>query len=81
VTAELNIHLEDRVSTKAVRRELHKSNIHGRAAVAKPWMSPRVTIIQMGIPSAYLSIDPSTYSRIHLSIHPSALGAQELQEP
>jgi hypothetical protein len=36
VTAELNIHLEATVSTKTVRRELHKSNIHGRTAVAKP---------------------------------------------
>jgi transposase len=36
VTTELNIHLEDPVSTKTVRREFHKSNIHGRAAIAKP---------------------------------------------
>jgi transposase len=36
VTAELNIHLEDPVSTKTVRRELHESNIHCRAAIAKP---------------------------------------------
>jgi hypothetical protein len=36
VTAEPNIHLEDLVSTKTVRRELHKSNIHGRATIAKP---------------------------------------------
>jgi hypothetical protein len=35
VTAELNIHLEDSVSTKTARSELHKSNIHGRAAIAK----------------------------------------------
>jgi hypothetical protein len=35
VTAELNTHLEDPVSTKAVQHELHKSNIHGRAAIAK----------------------------------------------
>jgi hypothetical protein len=35
VTAELNIHLEDPVSTKNVQRELHKSNIYGRAAIAK----------------------------------------------
>jgi hypothetical protein len=35
VTAELNIHLEDPVSTKTVQSELHKSNIHGRAAIAK----------------------------------------------
>jgi hypothetical protein len=34
--AELNIHPEGPVSTKTVRRELHKSNIHGRAAIAKP---------------------------------------------
>jgi hypothetical protein len=27
VTAELNIHIENLVSIKAVRRELHKSNI------------------------------------------------------
>jgi hypothetical protein len=35
-TAELNIHLEDSASTKTVARELHKSNIHARAATAKP---------------------------------------------
>jgi transposase len=35
VTAELSIHLVDPVSTKKVQ-ELHKSNIHGRAAIAKP---------------------------------------------
>jgi len=27
---------EDPVSTKTVRRELHKSNVHGRVAIAKP---------------------------------------------
>jgi hypothetical protein len=36
VTAELNILLEDPVSTKTVRCELHKSNIYSRAAIAKP---------------------------------------------
>jgi hypothetical protein len=41
VTAELNIHLEDPVSTETVRRELHKSNIHGRAAIAKPLITER----------------------------------------
>jgi hypothetical protein len=35
VTAELNICLEDPVSTKIVQCEFHKSNIHGKAAVAK----------------------------------------------
>jgi transposase len=35
VTAELNIHFEDPISTKTVRRELHKSNIHSRAATAE----------------------------------------------
>jgi protein subunit release factor B len=35
VTAKLSIHLEDVVSTKTVRRELHKSNIHGRTVIAK----------------------------------------------
>jgi hypothetical protein len=41
VTAELNIHLEDPVSTKTVRHELHKSNIHDRAAIAKPPITER----------------------------------------
>ena len=36
VTAELSVHLEDPFSTKTVQQELHKSNIHGRAAIAKP---------------------------------------------
>jgi hypothetical protein len=31
--AELNIHLEDPVSTETVRRELHKSNFDGRIAL------------------------------------------------
>jgi hypothetical protein len=35
VTAKLNIHLEDPVSSQTVRRELHKSNIHGRTAIVK----------------------------------------------
>jgi hypothetical protein len=36
VTEELNIHREDLVSMKRVRRMLHKSKIHGRAAITKP---------------------------------------------
>jgi hypothetical protein len=36
MTAELHILPEDPFSTKTVRRELDKSNIHSRAAVAKP---------------------------------------------
>jgi hypothetical protein len=35
VTEELNIHLEDPVSTKTVRRELHKFNVYCRAAISK----------------------------------------------
>jgi hypothetical protein len=35
-TAKLNIHLEDPVYTKTVRRELKKCDIHGTAAIAKP---------------------------------------------
>jgi hypothetical protein len=34
--AELNIYLEEPVSIKTVRCELHKSNTHDRAAIAKP---------------------------------------------
>jgi len=36
VTAELNIYLEDPISTKTVRQDLHKSNIHDRDAIVKP---------------------------------------------
>uniref|UniRef100_A0A8C2LAS9 Uncharacterized protein n=1 Tax=Cyprinus carpio TaxID=7962 RepID=A0A8C2LAS9_CYPCA len=36
VTANLNIHLEDLVSIKTDHRELHKANIHKRAATDKP---------------------------------------------
>jgi hypothetical protein len=32
----MNIHLEGSVSTKTVRRELHKSNTQGMAAIARP---------------------------------------------
>jgi FixJ family two-component response regulator len=35
LTAEPIIHLENTVSTKTVRCELHKSNIHGRAPTAE----------------------------------------------
>jgi hypothetical protein len=35
VTTELNIHPEDRVFTKTVQRELHRSNMQGRAPTAK----------------------------------------------
>jgi hypothetical protein len=36
MTAELNIHLQDTVSTKSVSPELHKFKIHSGAAIAKP---------------------------------------------
>jgi predicted transcriptional regulator len=39
VKAELNIHPGDPVSTKTVQHELHKSNIHGRAAFAEALIS------------------------------------------
>lgn len=39
VTAELNQHLANPVSTKTVRRELHGAGYHGRAAIAKPFLS------------------------------------------
>uniref|UniRef100_A0A9J8A706 Transposase Tc1-like domain-containing protein n=1 Tax=Cyprinus carpio carpio TaxID=630221 RepID=A0A9J8A706_CYPCA len=36
LTAELNVHLSSLVSTKTIRRELRRVNIHGQAAIAKP---------------------------------------------
>ena len=37
ITVELNDHLEDPVSSKTVRRELHKAGFHGRAAIRKSY--------------------------------------------
>ncbi|MBJ5103535.1 hypothetical protein JGF61_23265, partial [Salmonella enterica subsp. enterica serovar Agona] len=39
VTAGLNAHLQNPVSNRTVRRELHKQHIHGRATIAKPLVS------------------------------------------
>ena len=44
ITAELNEHLQNPVSTKTVRRELHKAGFHGRAAIRKPLLSKTATI-------------------------------------
>jgi hypothetical protein len=35
MTEEVTIHFEDLISTKTLRHELHKSNIHSRAAIVK----------------------------------------------
>ena len=35
ITAELNDYLENPVSLKTVRRELHKARFHGRVAIRK----------------------------------------------
>lgn len=39
-TACLNDSIEEPVSTRTVRRELHKMGMHGRAAIAKPLIKP-----------------------------------------
>ena len=41
ITAEMNNHLQDPVSTKTIQRELHSVNIHGRVAIPKPLVTPR----------------------------------------
>jgi hypothetical protein len=46
VTAQPNIHLENPVSIKTVRCELHKSNIHGRAATAKLMITENIAQIR-----------------------------------
>jgi hypothetical protein len=43
VTAELNIYLEDPVSTKTVRQDLDKYDVYGRAAVAEPTITENDT--------------------------------------
>ena len=39
IAAELNDHFENSVSTKTIRRELHKAGFHERAAIRKPLLS------------------------------------------
>ena len=39
ITADLNGHLQNPVSIKTVRRELHRSGFYGRAAIRKPLVS------------------------------------------
>ena len=39
ITAELNGHLKNQVSSKTVRRELHKAGFHGRTAIRKPYQN------------------------------------------
>lgn len=41
ITAELNASMREPVSVKTVRRALHDEGIHGRAAIAKPLLTPR----------------------------------------
>jgi hypothetical protein len=41
VTAELNIYLENPISTKTVQCELHKSSVHGRTVIAEPLVHKR----------------------------------------
>jgi hypothetical protein len=48
VTEELNVHLEDPFSTKSVRYELHKSNIHSRAAIAKSLITDGAMTVKPG---------------------------------
>jgi hypothetical protein len=52
-TAELNIRLEDPNSTKTVRRELQKSNIHDKAAFAEPL----VTLLQFYVVNSAFEIE------------------------
>jgi hypothetical protein len=43
VTTELNIQLEDHVSTKTVGCKFHKSNIHGRVPIATPLITDSIS--------------------------------------
>ena len=45
IMEELNEHLERPVSTKTVRRELHKSRFYRRAAIKKNLCSHRLTLL------------------------------------
>ncbi|GBM57375.1 hypothetical protein AVEN_127105-1 [Araneus ventricosus] len=40
ITSEMNSHLQDPVSSKTVKRELHAANIYVRVAIRKPLVTP-----------------------------------------
>ena len=37
ITAELNDHFNNPISSKTVRMDMHKAGFHGRAAIRKPY--------------------------------------------
>ena len=57
MTAELNIHFDNPVPTKRFRREINRSNIHGRSAIDKTLITKktlksdidRVVIVKSGL--------------------------------
>jgi hypothetical protein len=68
VTAELNIHPEDPVSTKTVLCELHKSNIYGRAAIAKPLITESNAEMCKGWCHDHKTWTSDNWKRIHVMV-------------
>jgi hypothetical protein len=72
-TVELNIHFEGHVSSKTFPRELHKSNIHGRAYIAKS-LEVMLRCVNSGVMTTKLDIrlleTPAGYGQ---ASHPHAV--------
>jgi hypothetical protein len=64
-TAELNIHLENPVSTKTARFELHKSNIHGRATISKPLITESNAQMRKGCCHDHKTSTSHNWKRAH----------------
>jgi hypothetical protein len=68
LTAELNIHLEDPVPTKTVQLELHKSNIHSRAATAKPLITENNAQMRKQWCCSHKTWTSDNWKRVHYMI-------------
>jgi hypothetical protein len=63
VIAELNIHFEDPVSTRTVGHERHKSNIHGRTALAEPLITESIAQMRTRWCGDYKTWTPDSWKR------------------
>ncbi|KAA0194228.1 hypothetical protein HAZT_HAZT000760 [Hyalella azteca] len=64
ITVELNGHLQNPVTIKTVRRELHRSRFYGRAALENLWFQIQMlqSVKSEGTPSLKMLVDQAVYT-------------------
>jgi hypothetical protein len=65
VTAELNIHLDDPVSTKTVQHELQNSSIHDKSSIAKPLITGSNAHVRKRCCHDHKTWTPDNWKHIH----------------